>query len=99
MATARQHYRFAHPRLDFKADVTVERDGRFLATADHGEDSRDVGGSGTRRRRPPGPHRRRWGEPYVTEEAEGLSGDENAARSPVLHRVMRPLRTPPILGP
>ena len=33
-----------HPDLDFCVDVTVyERDGRFMATADLAEDSRDIG--------------------------------------------------------
>jgi hypothetical protein len=32
------------PELDFWVDVTIhERDGRFMATADLAEDSRDVG--------------------------------------------------------
>ena len=38
------HYHLTHPALDFHVDVTVhERDGRFMATADLAEDSRDVG--------------------------------------------------------
>ena len=33
-----------HPGLDFYVDVTIrERDGRYMATADLGEDPRDVG--------------------------------------------------------
>ncbi len=37
-----QHYHFTHPDLDFYVDVTVHvRDGRYMATADLGEDSRD----------------------------------------------------------
>jgi hypothetical protein len=36
--------RLNHPDLGFYVDVTVhERDGRNMATADLGEDSRDVG--------------------------------------------------------
>ena len=36
--------RLTHPDLDFYVDVTVhERNGRYMATADLGEDSRDVG--------------------------------------------------------
>ena len=36
--------RLAHPHFDLYGDVTVyERDGRCIATADLGEDSRDVG--------------------------------------------------------
>ena len=39
-----KHYRLTHPDLDFYVDVTVhERDGRYMATADLAEDSRDVG--------------------------------------------------------
>jgi len=38
------HYRLTHPDLDFWAEFTVhERDGRYMATADLAEDSRDVG--------------------------------------------------------
>ena len=41
--------RLAHPALDFHVDVTVhERDGRYMATADLAEDSRDVGVGDTR---------------------------------------------------
>ena len=37
-------HRLTHSDLDFCVDVTVhERDGRYMATADLGEDSRDVG--------------------------------------------------------
>lgn len=36
--------RLTHPGLDFWVDVTVhERGGRFMATADLAEDSRDIG--------------------------------------------------------
>jgi hypothetical protein len=39
-----QHLRLTHPTLDFYVEVTVhERDGRYMATADLAEDSRDVG--------------------------------------------------------
>ena len=35
--------RLTHPNLDFYVDVTIhERNGRYMATADLGEDSRDV---------------------------------------------------------
>jgi hypothetical protein len=38
------HLHLTHPRLDFWVAVEVwERDGRYTATADLGEDSRDVG--------------------------------------------------------
>ena len=36
--------RLTHPDLDFYVDVTVHvRDGRYMATADLGDDSREVG--------------------------------------------------------
>ena len=39
-----KHIHLTHPRLDFWVTVEVrERDGRYMATADLGEDSRDVG--------------------------------------------------------
>lgn len=39
-----QHLHFTHPQLDFWVTVEVwERDGRYMATADLAEDSRDVG--------------------------------------------------------
>ena len=39
-----RHLHLTHPRLDFWVAVeTHERDGRYMATADLGEDSRDVG--------------------------------------------------------
>ena len=45
-------YCLTHPRFDFYVDVTVhERDGRYMATADLGEDSRDVGVGDTPQRR------------------------------------------------
>ena len=47
MATTRRHYRLTHPDLDFYVAVAVhERDGRYMATADLAEDSRDVGVGG-----------------------------------------------------
>ena len=39
-----KHFQPTHPRLDFCVTVEIhERDGRFRATADLAEDSRDVG--------------------------------------------------------
>ena len=44
MAEPSQYLRLTHPDLDFWVTVEVhERDGRYMATADLGEDSRDVG--------------------------------------------------------
>lgn len=64
--------RLIHPALDFYVDVTVhERDGRWMATADLGEDSRDVGVGDT----PQEAVRaalRALGEPYTSELAEGV---------------------------
>ena len=63
--------RLARPDLDFWVDVTVhERDGRYMATADLGEDSSDVGVRDT-------PQQavqealRCLGEPYASEMAAG----------------------------
>jgi len=43
-----RHLRLTRPALTFYVEVTVhERGGRFMATADLGEDSRDVGVGGT----------------------------------------------------
>jgi hypothetical protein len=42
--TRPSHFHLTHPSLDLCVDVTVhERDGRYMATADLAEDSRDVG--------------------------------------------------------
>jgi hypothetical protein len=50
-----QHLHLTHPSLDFWVTVEIhERDGRYMATADLAEDSRDVGPSATRRRKPSG---------------------------------------------
>ena len=64
--------RLTHPALDFYVDVTVhERDGRYMATADLAEDSRDVGVGDT-------PQEavkealRSLGEPYASEMADGI---------------------------
>jgi hypothetical protein len=72
--------RLTHPRLDFWVDVTVhERDGRYMATADLGEDSRDVGVGDT-------PQEavkealRSLGEPYASEMAN--SADSTGAAGP-----------------
>jgi len=68
-----QHVRLAHPDLGFHVDVTMhERGGRYMATADLAEDSRDVGGGDT----PQEAVRaalRSLGEPYASEMAEGTA--------------------------
>ena len=73
-----QHLRLIHPDLDFWFDVTVrEHDGRYMATADLAEDSRDVGVGDT-------PHEavraalRALGVPYASEMAAGVEVDEEA---------------------
>ena len=62
--------RLTQPDLDFWVDVTVhERDGRYMATADLAEDSRDIGVGDT----PQEAVRTALGslgEPYATEMAE-----------------------------
>ena len=67
--------RLTHPGLDFHIDVMVhERDGRFMATADLAEDSRDVRVGDT----PQEAVRaalKALGEPYASEMAAG-AGDE-----------------------
>ena len=68
-----REFHLTHPKLDFYVDVTVhERDRRFMATADLGEDSRDVGVGDT----PQEAVRealRSLGEPYASEMAAGVS--------------------------
>jgi hypothetical protein len=67
-----RHLHLTHPKLDFWVTVEIhERDGRYMATADLGEDSRDVGVGDT-------PQEavkealRSLGEPYAREMAEGV---------------------------
>jgi hypothetical protein len=66
--------RLTHPGRAFLVDVTLyERERRYMATADLGEDSRDVGAGNT-------PQEavkealRSLGEPYASEMAESLTG-------------------------
>ena len=70
-----QHLHLTHPRLDFWVAVEIhERDGRYMATADLAEDSRDVGVGDTPREavravlRSPG-------EPYASEMAGGVGSE------------------------
>ncbi len=75
-----KHLHLIHPRLDFWVTVEVhERNGRYMATADLGEDSRDVGVGDT-------PHEAvkealgSLGEPYASEMANGA--DSTGAAGP-----------------
>jgi hypothetical protein len=66
MATTRRHYRLTHPDVD-----AHKRDGRYVATTDIAEDSRDVGVGDT----PQEAVRaalRSLGEPYASEMSEGM---------------------------
>ena len=67
-----QHLHLTHPRLDFWVTVEIhERDGRFMATAELAEDSRDVGVGDTPQeavRAAP----RGLGEPYANEMLAGV---------------------------
>ena len=74
--------RLSHPALDFYIDVTVhERDGRFMATADLGEDSRDVGMGDT----PQEAVRaalRSLGKPCASEMAAGMGDGQGVPSGP-----------------
>jgi hypothetical protein len=71
--TRPSHLRLTHPDLDFYVNVTVhERDGRFMATADLAEDSRDVGVGDTPQEAVRAAQRS-LGEPYASEMAEGVA--------------------------
>jgi hypothetical protein len=73
-----QHLRLTHQDLDFWVDVTVhERDGRFMATADLAEDSRDVGVGDTPRDAVRAALAA-LGEPYATEMAESAEAETAA---------------------
>lgn len=67
-----KHLHLTHPRLDFWVAVEIpERDGRYMATADLGDDSRDIGVGDT----PQEAVRAALGslgEPFASEMAEGL---------------------------
>ena len=75
-----ERFHLAHTELDLWIDVTVhERDGRYMATADLGEDSRDVGVGDT----PQEAVRaalKTLGEPYASEMAEGVEPGKDAIR-------------------
>ena len=71
-------HRLTHPDLDFWVDVTVrERDGRYMATAAFGEDSRDVG-VGDAPQEAVEAALRSLGEPYASEMAGGVDEDRLA---------------------
>jgi hypothetical protein len=71
--------RLTHPDLDFWVDVAVhERDGRFMATADLAEDSRDVG-IGDTPQEAVGAALVSLGEPFASEMADS-AGSARAAR-------------------
>jgi len=73
-----RHLHLTHPHLDFWVTVEIhERDGRYMATADLAEDSRDVGVGDT----PQEAVRaalRALGEPYANEMAEGVGFDPSS---------------------
>ena len=84
-----QHYRLTHPDLDFWVTVDIhERDGRFMATADLGEDSRNVG-VGETQQEAVRAALRSLGEPYASElprlvrEPERREGPPFAGRAPL----------------
>jgi hypothetical protein len=70
-----QHFRLTHSDLDFHLDVTIyEHNGRFMATANLNEDSREVGVGDT----PQEAVRavlRSLGEPYASEMAALVGQD------------------------
>ena len=73
-----QHHRLTHPDLDFYVEVTFhERDGRFMATADLAEDSRDVGVGDTEQEAVRA-SLKALGEPYASEMAVGRGAERLA---------------------
>jgi hypothetical protein len=79
---AARGFRLTHQALDFWVDVTLyEREGRFMATADLAEDSRDIGVGDT----PVEAVRaalESLGEPYATEMAETVRVPPGGPSSP-----------------
>ena len=74
--------RLIHPDLDFWVDVTVhERDGRYMATADLAEDSRDVGVGDTPQEAVKAALGS-LGEPQTSEMADGLEPDVGSPSDP-----------------
>jgi hypothetical protein len=69
-----QHLHLTHLRLDLWVTVEIhERDGRYMATADLGEDSRDIG-VGDTPQEAVGAALKSLGEPHASEMAERLTG-------------------------
>ena len=80
--TAPSHLRLSHLGLDFWVDVTVhERDGRYMATADLGEDSHDVGVRDTAQEAVE-EALRGLGEPYVSEMVAGAGSTPGRPSGP-----------------
>jgi hypothetical protein len=74
--------RLTHRDLDFHVDVTVhECDGRFMATAESGEDSRDVG-VGDAPQEAVRAALRSLGEPYASEMTGSVSGSSAGPSGP-----------------
>jgi len=71
-----RHLHLSHPRLDFWVTVEIhERDGRFMATADLGENSRDVGVGDTAEEAVRAALQA-LGEPYASEMAAGVEDED-----------------------
>ena len=69
-----RHLHLTHPRLDSWVTVEIhEREERFMATADLGEDSRDIG-IGDTPQEAVKEALRALGEPYASEMAERAEG-------------------------
>ena len=74
-----QHLHLTHPGLDFWVTVEIhEREGSYVATADLGEESRDVGVGDTPREAVRAALKA-LGEPHASEMAEGLHLDVDTA--------------------
>lgn len=70
-----KHVNLSQPRLDFWVTVEIrERDGRYMATADLAEDSRDVG-VGDTAQEAVGAALEALGEPYASELAGSVRTD------------------------
>ena len=75
-------HRLTHPDLDFHVDVTLhERDGRFMATTDLAEDSRDVG-KGETPQEAVKAALRSLGETYASEMAAEVRADQRRGSQP-----------------
>ena len=82
MAEPSQYLRLTHPDLDFWVTVEVhERDGRYMATADVGEDSQDVGVGDTAQEAVK-EALESLGEPYANEVAAGAGSTPSRPSGP-----------------